>query len=254
MLERIKNDLTTLTLTLIPIAVVINVVVGHIVQDILKLPVYLDSVGTVLVAVLAGPFAGAITGALSNLLWGIVFSNPSIMPFAISAFAIGLVAGIWARMGWFRRELPMVQGVALVGVIGALLIVIQAVNSGTVGAALAVALTVIVLVLTWLRVFPALVAAGGVLTGLVAALVSAPIAAFVFGGVTGSGTDFLVALFEAMGANVLQAALGQGLVSDPFDKFVSFSIVWVIIKSLSPRYLARFPHAENILKEQAVGP
>jgi energy-coupling factor transport system substrate-specific component len=188
-LERAKSDFTTLTLALIPVAVVVNIVVGHIVQDILKLPVYLDSVGTVLVAVLAGPLAGALTGALSNLLWGIVFSNPSIMPFAVTAFAIGLVAGIWAKLGWFKRELPMVQGLLLVGGIGILLIIIQAINSGPVGAGLAIALTAIVLVLTALRVFPALVAAGGVLTGLVAALVSAPIATFVFGGVTRSGTD-----------------------------------------------------------------
>jgi len=247
MVERIKADFSTLTLALLPVAIVINIVVGHLVQDILKLPVYLDSIGTVLVAVLAGPLAGALTGAISNLIWSIVFSNPTIAPFSITAFAIGLVAGLWARLGWFRRELPLAQGLAAVVIVGLVLIAIQAVNSGPVGAGLAVGLTLLVLILTVLRVFPALVAVAGVLTGIVAATVSAPISAFVFGGVTGSGTDLLVALFRATGANILQAALGQGLVSDPFDKFVSFILVWLILRGLSRRYIARFPRASNVI-------
>lgn len=251
-MERIRADFTTLTWALIPVAIVINIVIGHIVQDILKLPIYLDSIGTILVAILAGPLAGALTGLVSNLLWSVVFSNPDIVPFGITAFCIGLVAGLWAQLGWFRKELPLWLGVVLVALVGGLLIIIQAVNSGPLGAALAVALTVIVLILTALRVFPALVVVGGVLTGLVAAVVSAPIAAFAFGGVTGSGTDLLVALFEATGANILQAALGQGLVSDPFDKFVSFCVVWLILRGLSRRYLVRFPRGTNLVKEEPV--
>ena len=38
----------------------------------LRLPIYLDSIGTVLVGVLAGPWAGALTGLLSNLIWSIL--------------------------------------------------------------------------------------------------------------------------------------------------------------------------------------
>ncbi|MGB8648793.1 MAG: hypothetical protein WCF84_26385 [Anaerolineae bacterium] len=252
MLNRIKADFTTLTLALIPVAIVINIVVGHVVQDILKLPIYLDSVGTVLVAVLAGPIAGAITGALSNILWGIIFSNPQIMPFAITAFFIGLVAGILAQMGWFKRDLGLPQGLGIVAAIGVVLIVIEVVNAPDpntklIGGGIALVLTLAALLLTALRVFPPLVAAGGLLTGMVAALISAPIAALVFNGVTGSGTDAIVAFLEASGANVMQAALGQGLTSDPFDKFVSFFVVWVILRGLARRYLARFPRAGNVV-------
>jgi energy-coupling factor transport system substrate-specific component len=245
--KRLRSDFSTTTLALIPVAIVINIVIGQIVQNVLKLPIYLDSIGTVLVAVLAGPLAGALTGALANLLWGIIFSTPTIMPFAITAFAIGLVAGLMAQLGWFKRELPLAQGLVAVVVVGGILIVIQFVNSGPIGAGLAIALTLLALVLTALRVFPALVAVGGVLTGIVAAIVSAPIAAFVFGGVTGSGTDFLVALFQATGANILQAALGQGLVSDPFDKFVSFIVVWLVMRGLSRRLVTQMPRAENVV-------
>ena len=71
MLENIKKDFTTRTLVLIPIAIAINIAIGQIVY-LLKLPIYLDSIGTVLVGAIAGPWAGALTGALSNLLWGVL--------------------------------------------------------------------------------------------------------------------------------------------------------------------------------------
>ena len=40
----------------------------------------------------------------------------------------------------------------------------------------------------------------------------------VFGGVTGSGTDFLVAAFQQAGSDLQTAVLKQGLLSDPIDK------------------------------------
>ena len=87
----------------------------------------------------------------------------------------------------------------------------------------------------------ALGAAGlaGLATGVVAAIISAPTAAIVFGGVTGSGTDFLVAAFRASGAPLMGSVLAQGSVSDPFDKMLSYMIVWLILRSLPARFRAR---------------
>ena len=50
----IKQDFTTRTWVLIPIAIAINIVIGQLVIY-LQIPIYLDSVGTVLVGALAGP-------------------------------------------------------------------------------------------------------------------------------------------------------------------------------------------------------
>jgi energy-coupling factor transport system substrate-specific component len=197
---KITSEFTTLTLTLMSVAIAINIVLGQVAQNVLKLPIYLDSLGTILVATLAGPWAGAVTGALSNILWGIIFSSPQSIPFAITAFVIGLMAGFLALRGWLKPN-----------------------------------------ALVW-------VVLGGALTGLVAAVVSAPIAAYVFGGVTGSGTDLIVAYFQATGANILQATLGQGIISDPFDKTVSFVSVWLLLRGLPARNLARFPHGQNALR------
>ena len=96
----IGRDFNTMTWVLIPVAVAINVAIGQIVL-LLKLPVYLDSIGTVLVAALCGPWAGALTGALSNIIWGIAI-DPNALPWWPVAFFIGLVAGLCANAGLFK--------------------------------------------------------------------------------------------------------------------------------------------------------
>ena len=60
-IARRARDLTTATLTLMAVAIAINIAVGSI-AVFLRLPIYLDSIGTVLVGALAGPWAGALTG------------------------------------------------------------------------------------------------------------------------------------------------------------------------------------------------
>ena len=65
---------------------------------------------------------------------------------------------------------------------------------------------------------PAWVAVAGAVTGVIAAICSAPISAFVFGGVTGIGHRLIVAALRQGGTDVFNAALGQGFFSDPIDK------------------------------------
>ncbi len=109
--ERLRRDFSTVTLVLIPVAIAINVVIGQIVV-LLRLPVYLDSIGTVLVAILAGPWAGALTGVLSNIIWGITL-DPNAFPWFPVNLLIGLTAGICANYGWFKSW----WGVLITGVI-----------------------------------------------------------------------------------------------------------------------------------------
>jgi len=100
LVDSIKKDFNTMTWVLIPVAIAINVVIGEIVVQ-LKLPVYLDSIGTVLVAVLCGPWAGALTGTLSNTIWGLLI-DPNALPWWPVALFIGFVAGWCARGGLFK--------------------------------------------------------------------------------------------------------------------------------------------------------
>ena len=86
----------------IPICVAINVVGDQIVQ-LLKLPIFLDVIGTVLMAMLAGPWPAAVTGILTNLYMGIT-DNPTLIPFAITSAACGIAAGLFARKKWFSAQ------------------------------------------------------------------------------------------------------------------------------------------------------
>ena len=48
------------------IGIALNMALGQL-AGMLKLPVFLDSIGTILVAVLCGPWAGAVTGLVISL-------------------------------------------------------------------------------------------------------------------------------------------------------------------------------------------
>ena len=47
------------------------------------------------------------------------------------------------------------------------------------------------------------------------------------------------AAFRASGANILSSVMAQGAVSDPFDKMLSFMVVWLILGSLPARLKTR---------------
>lgn len=100
-----RRPFSSQSLVLIVIAIAINMVGGQLIS-MLKLPIFLDSIGTLISAVLLGPVIGMLTGLLTNLLWGLL-TDPIAAAFAPVAMVIGLVAGWLARAGWFRT-LPKV--------------------------------------------------------------------------------------------------------------------------------------------------
>jgi energy-coupling factor transport system substrate-specific component len=97
---RMQKEFSTMTWVLIPVAIAINLTIGQIVL-VLKLPVYLDSIGTVLVGVICGPWAGALTGALANIIAGIIL-DPGWFPWFPVAAVIGATAGVMANIGYFK--------------------------------------------------------------------------------------------------------------------------------------------------------
>jgi energy-coupling factor transport system substrate-specific component len=91
-----------------------------------------------------------------------------------------------------------------------------------------------------------LVALGGILQGILAAIVSAPISAYLFGGVMMAGTDFLVLYFRSVGNTLLNSVFYQGLTSDPVDKLITYLLVFFITRSLPRRLLSRLRGASNL--------
>jgi len=109
--EGIQAEFTTQTWVLIPIGVAVSVVAAFFVNA-LKLPIYLDTLGTLLIAILVGPWAAALTGLFVNLVEGVLV-NPTFIPYTPLQIAFGLAAGYLANRGWFRTYSRIV-GVGLV--------------------------------------------------------------------------------------------------------------------------------------------
>lgn len=98
--------------TIIPVGIGINIIGGLLAQT-LKLPIFLDSIGTILSAVMLGPWLGALTGLLSNVIQGL-FTDPINIPFGIVNAVIGLVVGYLAlKRGFEDYVTPLLAGLIL---------------------------------------------------------------------------------------------------------------------------------------------
>lgn len=106
------------TIAIIPVALVLNIVVGEIIGSI-GVPLYLDAVGTILVAALAGPIAGLATGTLSSVVWGLI--NPAALPFAAVSAATGYLSGWAISHGAFKKWWRVVASGAAIGIISGML-------------------------------------------------------------------------------------------------------------------------------------
>ena len=89
---------STAALVLIPAAIGINYL-GKLFAGLLKLPLWLDSIGTVLSSMLAGPIIGAIAGIINNIIYGFT-ADPISFVYAITSGVVGLVVGVMAYKGW----------------------------------------------------------------------------------------------------------------------------------------------------------
>jgi len=104
----ITAQFSTKSLVLIPIAVGINLIGGTL-SSTLKLPLFLDMIGTTVIACLSGPWVAALCGLLTNVFLALV-ANPVYLPYALSSVLCGLVIGYMVKAGLFKR----IWGVILV--------------------------------------------------------------------------------------------------------------------------------------------
>jgi hypothetical protein len=231
-----------------------------------------------------------MTGILANFIWALLplpgGAGPTIAAFAPVAGVIGLMAGLFGRVGVFRAwasDLRTIRNVAFAtGALtwlglGSLLRLLFAPDgyfsridgsdptffggANLSGLALAdpvglylewgvgLLLGLLVGYVIYRRQLVALlpVWVAGAVTGLLAAAMSAPISAFLFGGVTGSGTDALVVFFRSAGLSIFQSAFAQGLTSDPLDKTISYTVVFLIVAALPVTVRTLFPRGDRVV-------
>ncbi|EEB46096.1 hypothetical protein PROVALCAL_01939 [Providencia alcalifaciens DSM 30120] len=182
------------TLALIVFSIAINMVVGQL-SSMLKLPIFLDSIGTIICALLAGPWAALFSGLATNLLWGLL-SGPIAAAFAPVAMMIGLSAGLLARAGGFRT-------------------------------------------------LPRVILSGVVIT-FALMIVAVPIRTYLFAGTTGSGADFFVAYFHAVGENLLESVAITVLGANIADKIISAIVAWMLVRRLPERVQRTFPNMAKV--------
>lgn len=180
-------------LVLMAVGIAVNIGLGQTVST-LSLPVFLDSLGTMVIAVLAGPLAGLITGLVTNLLWGLIL-EPTAAAFAPVAGMIGLAAGLLARAGMFRG--------------------------------------------------PAQAAISGAIIAVALAFVAVPIRVWMFGGVTGSGADFITGWLLQSGRDLIGATLITVVTANLADKIVTALLAWGVVRGLPNRMVTDWPFVRH---------
>jgi energy-coupling factor transport system substrate-specific component len=185
---------TTPRLIVIALCAALNFSIGSIVY-LIKLPIYLDSIGTILCALLlypdrTGGFLCAWAAAWTSLVVSTLV-NPFLPWFGATDIAIALVSALaTARAAEIFRARPLATSQFAVSVI-----------------------------------------AFGILTGIVAAVVSAPVVVYLFGGVTGSGSAFVIAFFLKTGQQLMSAAVLSGLAADPVDKVLQVLLAALLYRA-----------------------
>jgi energy-coupling factor transport system substrate-specific component len=193
---------TTPRLIVIALCAALNFAIGTVVY-LIKLPIYLDSIGTILCALLLAPARWAafvcacLAGTIGILITGLLV-NPFLPWFWLTVVGIALVSAFFTAEGvaiYRARPLPT-------------------------------------------SAFAARVVGYGIVTGLVAAVVSAPLVAYLFAGVTGSGSTFIVALFLKAGQQLLSAALLSGLAAEPVDKTLQVLLAALLYRATPADFIA----------------
>ena len=96
-----KQKITAQQLCLTALAIVINVVGGQVALA-LRLPIYLDSIGTILVGVVLGPWFGLVPGLLGGLIMAATGDIYSLY-FAPVGMIVGMMSGLVYRKEGMQR-------------------------------------------------------------------------------------------------------------------------------------------------------
>ena len=115
-----KTKLNAACIVLIPACIGINYL-GKLFASVLKLPLWLDSIGTCLGAVLGGPIIGGICGAANNLIYGFTTGDSITLVYALTSLGIGVAVGIMARLGRMKKLSGAVLTACVAGFVAVLI-------------------------------------------------------------------------------------------------------------------------------------
>lgn len=90
----------------------------------------------------------------------------------------------------------------------------------------------------------------GIIIALLGVVLSSPITALVFGGITETGQGVIITFLRATGLGVLPATLISSFCTEFLDKLLSCVVCYIIVKGMSNRYLSKFKLGHIYLKEK----
>lgn len=173
------EKMTVYKICMIAFAICINFIGGQIAL-FLKLPIYLDSIGTVFVASVLGPFYGMLPNLLSGLLMGMTVDVYSLY-YAPVGIVLGFVTGLV-----YKKYQPKKW---------------------------------------WIPV------AALVIT-LPSTIISSCITAFLFGGITSSGSSILVQILSKTPLGMVGSCFVVQFVTDYIDRILCIVVSAILITAL----------------------
>ncbi len=179
------KKISTLELSLVALGISLNIL-GTFIAYSLKLPILLDSMGTIFISILLGPTLGVLAGLGGSFLSGITFDIYSIY-FAPVQIFVAVFTYLMFGKSIFNKMNRSVR----------------------------------VLIIS-----------------IFSSLTGAIIAAFVFGGITSSGSSYIVVLLSKLGINKVLSVFLVQFFMDYIDRFVSVSIAILAI-SYMPKNIRR---------------
>ena len=173
------SKMTTYKICMIAFAICINFVGGQIAL-LLRLPIYLDSIGTVFVASTLGPFYGMLPNLLSGLLMGMTVDVYSLY-YAPVGILLGFVTGLVYRK-WQPKK--------------------------------------------W-SILPA-----ALIITLPSTIISSCITAFLFGGITSSGSTILVQILARTPLGLVGSCFVVQFITDYIDRVICIAVATVLMMAL----------------------
>lgn len=187
-----NNSIDTRKITLVSMGISLNII-GALIALTLRLPIYLDSVGTILVACLLGPKFAVMTGVCGSLISGMTF-DPYSLYFAPVQISTGLFAGLMYQKGLLSsKKLPL----------------------------------------------------GVFIFTLPTSIMSAIITAFLFGGVTSSGSSYIVQILSHFNLPIVVSVFITQICTDYTDKFLAVVLVGLGVAALPKSYKLLFKQKVN---------
>lgn len=172
-------------LTMCALGVAINIVLGTVAQYT-KIPLlFLDTIGTIFVAVLLGPWQGAAVGTVTNILTPVLTGNIKDIPFFLVNAIVGIVVGYIVKKHGFNLKTAIITGLIL---------------------------------------------------SVLCPLIGTPIAVWLYGGITGSGTDFIFVWLKNTGMSIFSSAFIPRIAGNFIDKIGSCLLVLLSMKYIPAEY------------------